>query len=104
MNNPLDPIESRRLEELLDRQGRAVLTQAEQTELEHLISTNGERLHEHSVREIARERGVPVEQVRREAEIAVAEALDWLRDFEADPRRRQAVAESVQQSRVTQVG
>lgn len=98
----LDAKESRRLEELLDRQGRATLSQSEQTELEDLIATYGERLHEQSVREIAHERGVPIEQVRREAEVAVAEAVDWLRDFEADPLRRQAVAEQVKQRRAIQ--
>ncbi len=102
MKNPLTPIESHRLEELLDRQGRASLSQAEQTELEDLIATYGERLHEQSVHEIAHKRGVPIEQVRHEAEVAVAEAVDWLRDFEADPRRRQAAAEQVKQRGATQ--
>ena len=91
--------ESRRLEELLDRQGRTALSPAEQNELDHLIAMYGERLHERSVRDMAHARGVPVEQVRREAEVAVTEALDWLRAFESDPRNRQAVAELVKQRR-----
>lgn len=90
--------ESRWLAELLDRQGRARLSEAERTELDSLISTYGERLHEQSVQEIAHKRGMSVEQVRREAEAAVTEARDWLHAFEADPRRRQEVAELVKRA------
>jgi hypothetical protein len=88
----LDPEQSRRLAELFDRQAHGTLTDSERQELEALVAEYGRRLHELRLQEIAQRRGVPVEQARREVEAQLEDALAWWRAFEADPRRRAAVA------------
>ena len=97
----LGPEDSRRMGELFDRQDRAVMSESESAELDGLVATYGRLLHERRTQEIAEKRGVPVEQVQRESEVAVADALDWLRAFNADPRNRQELAEQVKRRRGT---
>jgi transposase len=88
----LGPEESQRLAELFDRQARGALSTAEQEELEALVAEYGRRLHERRVRDLAEQRGIPVEQARREATAQLDEALAWWRAFESDAERRRAIA------------
>jgi len=97
----LGPEDSRRMGELFDR---GVLSESESAELQGLVATYSRLLHERRVREIAEKRGVSEEQVRRETEAAVAEALDWLHAFNADPRHRQELAERVKRRQVGKTG
>jgi len=94
-----DPVESERLAELFDRQARGVLSDAEQQELDALVSAYGRRLHERRVREIAHQRGIPVEQARREIAAEFDQALNWWQAFEAGPTRRAAVAPRTRRGR-----
>jgi hypothetical protein len=87
----LDPAESRRLGELFDRQASGALSEAEQLELEALVSAYGRRLHERRLRELADQRGITLEEARRESAAQFDLALAWWHDFEADPERRATV-------------
>jgi hypothetical protein len=81
----LGPADSRRMAAPVDRQAHGLLTDEEWAELEKLVATYGRLLHERRVREVARQRGQPVEQVRREMEESLAQAADQWRAIEADP-------------------
>ncbi|MGH2584273.1 MAG: helix-turn-helix domain-containing protein, partial [Dehalococcoidia bacterium] len=87
-----DPTESRRLAELFDRQARGAMSEADQQELDALVSAYGRRLHERRIREIAQQRGIPVEQARREVAAELDQALTWWQTFEANPAHRTAIA------------
>ena len=88
----LDPDNCRRLAEIFDRQAREILSDAEQAELDALVADYGRRLHERRLRELAQQRGIPIEQARREAAAKLDQALAWWQTFEADPARRSTVA------------
>ncbi len=79
----LGPADSRRMAGLVDRQAHGLLTDAEWEELETLVATYGRRLHERRVREVARQRGQPLERVRREMEESLAQAAAQWRAIEA---------------------
>lgn len=87
----LDPDQGRRLAELLDQQGRRDLSSAEEAELDVLVAETGRRMHEWSLRRIARQRGIPVEQARREVQAEFDEVLAWWRDVHSDPKWRRKV-------------
>ncbi len=91
----LDPNESRRLAELFDRQAHRPLSQDEQQELYALVAEYGRRLHERRLQEIARQRGISVEAARREMRAELDRAVLWWQAFEADPKRRAAVAAEI---------
>lgn len=101
-NSVLGPEDSRRMAELFARQDCAALSETESVELDDLVVKYGRLLHERQTVEIAEKRGVPLEQVQRESEAAVAEALDWWHTFNADPRNREGLAERVKQRRAGQ--
>ena len=94
--------DSRRLAQLLAKQGRETLSDTESEELEALVAKYRHLLHERRLGEIARQRGISVEQARREAEVQVDETLRWWRAFSADPQRRQGVADQVTRRRARQ--
>lgn len=85
----LTPQESRRLAELFELQDDRGLSDGEQAELRALVDTYGLLMHEQRMHQFARQRGIPVDQVRRETQDQLDEALEWRRAFEADPARRQ---------------
>ena len=88
--------ESRRLTELFDRQDAGLLTADEQRELETLVYDKyGQRSIEYSQRREAKRRGVSLEQVQREDDERIASATKYLKWLDADPRRRQELAERV---------
>ncbi len=97
----LGPEDSRRMGELFDR---SALSESERAELQGLVATYSRLLHERRVHEIAQSHGVSEDQVRRETEAAVAETLDWLRALDADPKRRDELAQQVVQRRVRRNG
>lgn len=84
--------ESSRLAQLFERQSRGTLAQAEQDELETLVAAYGRRLHDRRLGELARQRGIPLDEARREAAAQFDDALAWWRGFEAKPAARRAVA------------
>ena len=59
--------------------------------MEKLVATYGRLLHERRVREVARTRGQPVEQVRREMEESLTQSMDQWRAIEADPTQQPAL-------------
>ncbi|MGH2350118.1 MAG: hypothetical protein ACRDI2_14950 [Chloroflexota bacterium] len=99
----LDPEQSRRLAELLTRQGERKLTKAERAELESLVAEYGRRLHQYNLRQIAQSRGTSEEQVRREQQGELDRVLAWWREFEASPERRQALTDEVRRRRAMEV-
>jgi hypothetical protein len=91
----LNPHESRRLAELFDLQAHGTLSQAEQQELHELVAEYGRRLHERRLQEIARQRGISVEEARREMATELDQAVLWWQAFQADPKRRPRLAAQV---------
>ena len=90
----LTPAQSQGLAEPFEQQGRRALSEAEQAEIEALVAEYGRRLHERRLREFAQQRGISVEEARRKVEAQLDQALAWWQTFQADPRRRRAVARS----------
>jgi len=90
----LTPHENRRLQELFTLQGYRSLTDEEQAEMDALVADYGRRSYEQGVREIAAQRGVPVDQVREELAAERERILAWKRELEADPVRLQALLEA----------
>lgn len=95
----LDTDHSRRLAELFDRQARDALDREERDELEALVAEYGRRLHERRIREAALQRGISIEEARREAAAEFEDALAWWRSLEAQPAARDAVAARVRMRR-----
>jgi len=95
----LGPQENQRLAELFDRQEQSILSEPEKAELRALVDLYGRRLHERRLRELADERGVPVEQVRRDVDAELDDARAWWAAFESDPANRQAVIDRVERRR-----
>ena len=87
----LPPEQSKRLATLLDQQDRRRLTRKEQMELKTLMAERGRRLHDYYLREIARQRGVSIEQARREVQSEFEQAMAEWRVISADPRWRERV-------------
>lgn len=91
----LDVAHRQRLSALFALQDRRLLTAEEQAELDRLVATYGRAVSERGVHELARQRGVPVEQVRAEVLAEVERAQAWWQDLQADPARlEQAVREA----------
>ncbi len=78
---------------LIEKQKCQLLADDEWDELEAIVATYGRQLHERRMQAFARQRGVPVEQVRRETAAQLAEAHAWWDAFEADPDRERVLAE-----------
>jgi len=91
--------DNRRMTALLDRQEHHPLSEAEWTELERLVATYGQFLHERRLRELAAKRGGPLAQVRRETEEQLDGARAWWRAFEAAPDKERLIAEQAAQLR-----
>ncbi len=89
----LGPAESQRMADLIAWQGQRSLTDEEWSELEGLVGRYGQLLHERRVAALARERGLPIEQVRREIAAQLAEARAWWEAFAHDPERETIIAE-----------
>ena len=94
--------EGRRLTELFDRQDTRGLTDEEQRELEELVYDKyGQRSNDYYRHQIAKRRGISVEQVQREEDERIAEAMkhrEWLHE---DPRRIQELAERVRKQKAS---
>jgi len=88
----LDPDQSRRLGELFDRQAHSALSQAEQDELDALVTEYGRRLHERRLHEIADQRGISLEEARAMSSAGLADALAWWQAFEETPNHRADIA------------
>jgi hypothetical protein len=83
----LDDDQSRRLAELLARQGDTQLTAAERHELDTLVTEYGRQFSERKLRQFARRRGISIEQARREADAEVARAAARWHEIAASRRR-----------------
>ena len=81
-----------RLADLFAQQAHGPLSDAAEAELEALVAEYGRRLHGRRLREIAHQRGVPVDEARREVAAKFDEALAWWENFEAEPGHRREVA------------
>lgn len=95
----LSVAESQRLSALFDRQAQGKLSKGERQELETLVSEYGRRLHERRLVEIAAQRGISVEEARREVGHEFEQAQSWWHDFEANPARRAAIATQARRRR-----
>lgn len=93
----LDPEQSRRLQALYDAQGDRSLSEKERLELGELVAAYGHQLHERQLRELARKRGVPLQQVREDVETQFNAALDWWQNIQADPERLNRLVEQAKQ-------
>ena len=87
----LDPSDADRLSELLDLQQSRQLSEAEATKLAALVAEWGRRAVGRGLRKRASQRGISVEQARRELETELAEASRWWQAFQSNPVRRRAV-------------
>lgn len=97
----LAPEQSRRLSELFDLRGRRPLTDNERAELDALVGAWGRAVSEREFAEVARQRGIPVEQVRAESLAETERALAWWKSVEADPARREEVLRDARERRRT---
>jgi len=93
--------QSRRLSELFDLRDRRPLTDNERVELDALVGAWGRAISEGEYTEVARRRGIPVEQVRAESLAEIERVLAWWKDVEADPARRAEVVRDAQERRRT---
>ncbi len=87
----LDPDQARRMRGLYETQGERLLTDDEWVELDGLVAAYGHRLHQRRMRDLARQRGVSVEQAEREAAAKLAAALGWWQEVQSDPDRLEAL-------------
>lgn len=83
----LAPKQSQRLSDLFDLREQRPLTGDEQAELDALVGAWSRAVSEREFRELARRRGVPVEQVRAETLTKTEQVLSWWKEIEADPVR-----------------
>jgi len=89
----LGPAESERMSALIEKQQCQLLADDEWNELESLVASYGQQLHERRMRTFAHQRGVSVEQMRRETAEQLAEAHAWWDAFEINPERERVLAE-----------
>lgn len=87
----LDPAQSRRLEALFDLREERSLTKDEDEQLRSLVAEYGRRSHERGLREIAKQRQLPLEQVRADVAADFEQKLAWWKDVQSDPARLQAL-------------
>jgi len=99
----LDPEQSRRLQSLYNRQHRRSLTDAEWAEMDELVAAWGRGVYERGVRDIAAQRGQPVEQVRAELAAERDRILTWRRELDADPARLRALIDEARERRQARV-
>jgi hypothetical protein len=95
----LSPDQSRRLAELFDRQADGLLAEPERAELNALVAEYGRQFQETTATEVARQRGIPVEEVQRQADERVGLVGAWWEQTAADPRRRRAYVASAKRRR-----
>jgi hypothetical protein len=86
----LDAASVERLSELLERQQSRELSGAEEHELAALVAEYGRQRQEHGLTTIAAQRGISVDQARRDHQAELNRALEWWEAFKADPERRKA--------------
>ena len=97
----LPPEQSQRLSDLFDLRDRRPLTDDERAELDALVGAWGRAVSEREYTEVARRRGIPVEQVRAESLAEIERVLAWWKEVEADPPRRAEVMRDAQERRRT---
>jgi len=93
----LDPDQSRRLDGLFEAQDWRSLTSDERAELRALVAAWGYRANEQALRDIAAQRGQPIEQVRADVAADLDRALAWWDDVQADPARLEALVEEARE-------
>jgi hypothetical protein len=97
----LTPEQSHRLRSLYERQGQRALTEDEWAELDELVATYGRLFYAQGVRDIAAQRGLPVEQVQADLAADLERVLAWRRELEADPARKEALVEEARERQQT---
>lgn len=99
--DPLDPEQSRRLDELRALRDERDLDQDESAELQSLIDEVGRAIIEHGILEIARTRGEPADRVRAEIMEASARSSATWNALQNDPAlMTEAVREAKERRRV----
>jgi len=83
----LAPMQSRRLQELQDVQACRSLTDAERVELKTLVVEYARRSHEQGLQDLARQRNIPIDQVRDDVMADLDRAQTWWQEVQADPAR-----------------
>jgi hypothetical protein len=83
----LSPEQSRRLQILFDRQDQRTLSPDERAGLDSLVATYGRALNEGDIRDLAAQRGIPVDRMRAEVLAETERALAWWQEVQADPAR-----------------
>ena len=96
----LEAEQSQRLAELFAQQAHGSLPAEAQAEIEALVAEYGRRLHERRLREIAAQRGISVDEARREVAATLDEALAWWGRFEAEPEQRHRIARRAKRRRM----
>ena len=64
--------------------------------MDALVGAWGRAVSEREYTEVARRRGIPVEQVRAESMAEIERALAWWQEVDADPARRAEVVRDAQ--------
>ncbi len=95
----LSPEQSQRLSLLFDLQDQRPLSLEEQVNLDQLVAAWGYAMNERGMQELARQRGVPLDQIRADVLADVARAQAWWQEVQADPAR---LDEAVRAARVQQ--
>jgi hypothetical protein len=86
----LDAASVERLSELLEQQQSRELSGAEEAELASLVAEYGRQRQERGLTTIAAQRGISVDQARRDLQAELDRALEWWEAFKADPVRWEA--------------
>lgn len=94
--DPLDPEQSRRLNDLLALQDERDLDEEESAELQSLVDRAGHAIIERSIREIAQARGEPADRVRAEIMANVNRLSALWAELETNPAR---MAEAVREAK-----
>jgi hypothetical protein len=94
----LEPADSKRMGDLFRRKLDGALTEEEWAELEALVAKHGLLQQERSMEARARQRGVPVEQVRQETEAQLAAARAWWDTFSTAANQERILAEAATES------
>lgn len=89
----LNPTDSQRMAALVEQQGQRLLSDAEWAELEELVSSYGQHLHEHRVRARAQRRGSTPEQEQRASVAQLARAVAEWHASEAAVRQQRLAAQ-----------
>ncbi len=91
--------DSKRLNQLLDRQAHDDRSQGERAELDALLDEHGARLRDRAIGLFAVQHGIDSAEARQIIDADLADALAWWSAFQSDPARMEAAIEEAQRHR-----